>query len=259
MNTVIIIGIVIIVIFIIFRSSKKRSSVPESSQIQTPTLESPQSQRIYQKREIKNFSINGISYRKLNPNESGDFVGYVKCERNTHDKYAVAVYNNKNKQLGYTPKENVRLSESIYAWHAGQVFAWGNVTYVEYDKSWLGVVYIPLGLTEMQLQNLKETFDLLEKIKLIQSNVSITKSDHFELFDDHLKIIDKLKNLGNDIGIDYEFSKKIIPSFSKQLEIDQDWEGLIKLGDYKVLISELSEKFATSTINRIEKAKKNLP
>lgn len=259
MNMIIIIGIVLIIIFIIFRSTKKKNPVPESSQFQTPLKESSQSQRLYQKREIKNYSINGISYRKLNPNESGAFVGYVKCERNTHDKYAVAVYNNKNKQLGYTPKEHIKLSESIYAWHAGQVFAWGNVRYEEYDNSWSGVVYIPIGLTEIQLLKLKETFELLEKRELIQNKENITKLDHFELFDDHLKIKDRLKNLGNDIGINYEFSKKIIPSFSKQLELDQDWVSLKKLGDYQELISELNEKFATSTINRIEKAKKNLP
>jgi hypothetical protein len=253
-TTIIIIGIVLILLFIVVRVGKKKSKNPEKSRNQNLN----QSQNLYQKREIKSFSIVGTFYRKLNPNEAGNFIGYVKCERNQHDKYAVAVFKNPNKHIGYTPKGNVKLSESISAWHSGQVLAWGNLRYEEYDQSWYGSINIPVGLTKTQIEKIKESFDLLKKRELIQTKENISKNEYFDLFDDHLKIKENLADLGNETGIYYEFSKKIIPSFSKQLESEKDWESLIKLENYKELITELNEKFANSTLNRIEKAKKNL-
>jgi hypothetical protein len=255
MNTTIIIGIVLIILFIIVRVGKKKSTTPEKSQKHNFTT----GQNLYQKKDIKNFAIVGTHYRKLNPKEAGNFIGYVKCERNQHDKYAVAVYKDVNKHVGYTPKGNVKLSESIFAWHSGQVLAWGNLSYEEYDQSWYGTVYIPVGLTETQIEKIKESFDLLKKRELIQNKENILTSEYFDLLNDHLKIQENLADFGKDTGIYYEFSKKIIPSFSKQLEDEKDWESLIKLENYKELINELSEKFANSTLNRIEKAKKSLP
>lgn len=251
--SIIIIGIILIILFIIIRAGKKKSTNPEKTQKQN----SAPRQNFYQKREIKNFAIVGTYYRELNPKEAGDFIGYVKCEKNQHDKYAVAVFKDSNKHIGYTPKGNVKLSESISAWHSGQLLAWGNLRYEEYDQSWYGSVYVPVGLTEEQIEKIKESFELLKKRELIQNKENISTSEYFDLLDDHLKIKENLADLGNETGIYYDFSKKIIPSFSKQLENEKDWESLIKLENYKELIGELNEKFANSTLNRIEKAKKN--
>ncbi len=253
-TTIIIIGIVLIVLFIIIRSGKKKSNNSEKPQKQNLN---PQ-QNLYQKKDIKNFAIVGTYYRKLNPKEAGDFVGYVKCERNQHDKYAVAVFKDSNKLIGYTPKGNVKLSESISTWHSGQVLAWGNLRYEEYDQSWYGSVDIPVGLSETQIQQIKESFELLNKREVLQNKENVSTSEYFELLENHLKIKNNLKDLGNDTGIYYEFSKKIIPSLSKQLEREKDWTNLIELDNYKDLINELSEKFANSTFKRIEKAKINI-
>ena len=45
--------------------------------------------------------------------KSGDVI----YEKNSHEKYAVAIYNQNNKLVGYTPKNNKRLSDSLNVWH----------------------------------------------------------------------------------------------------------------------------------------------
>lgn len=256
MSTTIVISVIIsIIIFLIFRLRKNKRVVREKPL----PMDLSQIQNLYQKREIKSFSIVGTYYLKLNLKEEGNFVGYAKCEKNHHDKYAVAVFKDSNKHIGYTPKENVKLSESIYAWHAGKVLAWGNLSYHEIDQSWLGIVYIPVGLSAIQIEKISESFELLNKRERIQNKDNITISEYFQLLDDHLKIKDNLKDLGNNTGIYYEFSKKIIPSLSKKLEAEKDWVNLHRLSNYKEIINELNEKFANTTLTRIEKAKKNLP
>jgi len=45
---------------------------------------------------------------------------------------------------------------------------------------------------------------------------------------------------------------------SKHLEKEKNWEKLIELDKFHDLINSLTDKFKTSTIKRIEKAKENL-
>lgn len=135
----IILGIIIFILFIIGKSITTPSSTKTSNSYSTPkpTIKSnydPEEPLLYKKKGIKSFEMKGMYYRDLNPKlHNGQFIGFAKCEDNSHDMYAVGIYNRDNELLGYTPKGNKRLNSSLQEWNNGKVPAWGSLYYNDYD------------------------------------------------------------------------------------------------------------------------------
>ncbi|MDR1883023.1 MAG: HIRAN domain-containing protein [Prevotella sp.] len=94
----------------------------------------------------KRFSIKGISHYGIKDRDLGYFSGYAKAETNNeYDRYAVAIYRNDGKQLGYAPANYMTLHESIID-KGGRVRAWGTIggtfgsyygdVYIEFDPNY---------------------------------------------------------------------------------------------------------------------------
>ncbi|MBT9189198.1 HIRAN domain-containing protein [Zobellia russellii] len=234
--------------------NKKKNSTEKVNHIRTAG-----DKTLYKKKGIKTFDLKGMFYQNLDfKSHTGEFVGFAKCENNSHDKHAVSIFNQENKLLGYAPKGNRRLNNSLVEWNNGKVLVWGEISYDDYDNKWYGVVYIPVGLTSSQLEKLEKVLNLK-----IENQAQIRKKEkstikYFEILDRHREIAKLLVSLNNPSEINYFFPKNLIPSISSHLEKEKNWEELLELEQHQDLIEALNEKYREKTLNRIELAKKML-
>jgi len=265
MNTfLIIIGFLIVLGYVVgtFQNNKKVESKSNRKKITKQNIKT-ETDLLYKKREIKSFSIKGTHFQKnVNSNDSGPFVGYVTTENNKHDKYAVAIYNNENKKIGFVPKGNYRLNESLKQWHNGKILAWGNLTWDDYHNDWNWydcIVKIPIGLKTEELESIKRIFELRNNNGNILKKENVSSEDYFSYLENYYTINKEIDNLKIPDEFYEHFPKNLIPRISKQLEKEKKWEKLIELEQYSDLINDLSEKFKETTMTRIEKAKQNLP
>lgn len=66
------------------------------------------------KKGFTKFQMVGMYYRGLRKSDMGKFEGYAKTEKhNAHDPFAVAIYNNRGKHLGYLSKGNLSIHKLI--------------------------------------------------------------------------------------------------------------------------------------------------
>ncbi len=265
MTTILIIsGIILFILFIIGKSKTTPSSTTTSTSYSTPkptvkTNYKSEGPLLYKKKGIKSFEMKGMYYRDLNPkSHSGQFTGFAECEDNTHDMYAVGIYNGNNELLGYTPKGNKRLNTSLQEWNNGKVLVWGSLYYNDYEDRWSGLVYIPVGLTSAQLQKVEQILKLFTDNKEQIDKKEKSTEKYFEILERHKEIKKLLSELKNPKEFNYSSPKNLLPSISSYLEKEKKWEKLIMLEQYQDLISELNEKFRETTLKRIEKAKKNI-
>jgi len=213
---------------------------------------------LYKTKGIRDFEIRGTYYRNLPKSESGIFFGYAICEENEHDKYAVAIYKDSGVKIGFTPKNNKRLNDSIKEWHSGKVIAWGTLDYDDFNKKWFGNVSIPIGLSDETIKKIHTFFELRnKKIKILESS-KMDINDYFDLFDNQIILEDICKEIEKLKSFDCYLSKNILPSLSKELEKEKDWNNLLKLENYQLLINQLNPKYINSIKTRIDLAKEKL-
>lgn len=255
---------IIVVAYFINKSKPKKSTsskVKTSSSLKSETAKSTKTVEnlLYKNKGIKIFDLKGMFYQKLNLNtDNREFSGFAKCEDNSHDKYAVGIYNGQNKLLGYTPKGNKRLNLSLKNWHNGKVLVWGYLRFDDYEKKWYGTVNIPVGYSSEELEKL----ELILKLKLENENQIRLKEKetdkYFEILNKHRKIKELSTDLNNPAEINYSFPKNLIPSISSHLEKEKNWDKLIELEKHQDLIDELNEKFKETTLRRKHTAKENV-
>ena len=186
MGAIVIIGIIVIIAIFLFKQfdgSNTSNSNPASnntyqSNNYTPTSsneikESPSSEKRYKTKGVKEFDIKGINMRGLTQGNAGKFYGYVKTENNPHDRYAVAIYNNEGLHLGYTPKGNAALFNTIND-EGGNIEAWGYIKHIEDNRQneryLCGNVFIPVFCNEDEI---KEAVEEFKKCK-VKINVTIS-------------------------------------------------------------------------------------
>ena len=89
----------------------------------------------------KRFTLKGLSYRNIKNRDIGNFSGYVKAEpENIHDKYAVAIYRNDGKHLGYTPANYMTFQAYILE-NGGTSPAYGSI-YKDDEGYYHGEVFV---------------------------------------------------------------------------------------------------------------------
>ena len=243
------ISLIVLVIVVVLRIwiSRITNTPLESTHHNTEEL------LLYKHAEIRNFEIRGLSHVKVKLKE-GEFRGYVKCEQNKHDKYAVGVYLETGQRIGFTPKANKRLSDSISTWHSGETTAWGTLSYDDYTGYWNGKVYIPVGLDEITMMLIDKGFRINEQFKGIVSNEPDAKEmlKALELRRQTQQIVAEVNAPNYNFHQDYKY---LIPKISKSLEAQQDWQGLLELSEFSDYIDTIGEKYRNTTYRRIEKAK----
>lgn len=264
------IAIVVVIIVIAYfigknRSKKKSSEIRKNDPVKKTEVQKPKQDKIvtekvlYKTKGIKSFDLKGMFYQKLNPKiHSGSFIGLAKCNKNSHDKYAVEIYNNENVLLGYTPKGNIRLNNSLKEWNNGKVIVWGGLGFDNFENKWLGTVHVPVGFTTVQLEKVQRVLNLMNENQLDIKSKEKSTDKYSEILKRHTEIKTLLNELNNPVEFYYSFPKNLIPSISSHLEKEKNWSKLIELEKHQDLISELNEKFKAKTLMRIEKAKENI-
>ncbi|EDM44633.1 hypothetical protein SCB49_13715 [unidentified eubacterium SCB49] len=256
--------IIIVVAYFIGKNKSTQSTTPKKKLNPSPKIVAKKSVNkeenlLYKQKGIKTFEVKGMFYQKLNPEtDDGVFVGIAKCKNNSHDKYAVGIYNKQNKLLGYTPKGNKRLNFSLREWHSGTLTVWGHLRHDDYNDKWYGTVYLPIGYTLEQIEKLELVLKLkLENENQIRLKEKVTEK-YFEILSKHRKISSLLADLKNPEELYYSFPRNLIPTISSHLEKEKNWEKLIELEKHQDLINDLSAKFKETTLRRISIAKENV-
>lgn len=244
--------------FVLFRPFRKESRTSKSAGVSNSGTSSfagasdPDS--VYKAAGIKRLELKDVP-GDVSPSTINDlFTGEAVVGPGEHDKYNVDIFDEQGVFLGRIVK-NRRLSHSLSAWHGGRRFVFGRIVNGG-DGPRHGTVFVPAGFEEKQIEWLKNVFEKLRKRHDILSTPVVSSQEYLEILDDHKYISSVLFDLGIFDEIDISLSKKIIPALSRQLEGEQDWDGLVKLEQHSDLIDELSERFAGTTYRRISKAKK---
>jgi len=255
--TTIVIIIVIVLTISYFIGKIKRVNSSDSTKKSVKNKPNPDN-LLYKAKGIKIFEIKGMYYRDLKPEtHAKSFVGYALCENNSHDKNAVGIYNERGELLGYTPKGNKRLHNSLQEWHDGQILAWGDLSFNNYNDKWDGIVNIPIGISENQIETIKQFLELKNRNLELVNRKEKNTDKYFEILHNHSKIKGLQSKLDNPEVFYYSLPINIMSSISSHLEKKKDWNSLLELENYPDLIEVLNDKFKAATIKRIEKGKKN--
>ncbi len=261
------VSIVLIVLAIIYFFNKSKSSISPkhrpilipTSKLKTKKLFETEENLLYKIIGIKSFDMKGMFYQDLNPKtDDGAFSGFANCEINSHDKYAVGIYNDEKKLLGYIPKGNKRLNLSLKEWHNGKTITWGQIRFDNFNKRWHGIVYIPVGYTSYQLEKLERVLKLKRENENQMKLKEKETEKYFEILIKHREISELLLELNNPEKLYYSFPKNLISSISSQLEKEKKWSQLIELEKHQDLINELSFNYKAKTLKRISIAKVNI-
>ncbi|WP_025006638.1 hypothetical protein [Marinilabilia salmonicolor] len=238
-------------------SEKKESTSQPGSDHSPKTSTTPEAtgKELYKTTGIKKAEVKQLT--KNAPFIIPGIITGTACVRpDEHDKYNVDILDPNGNNIGHIEK-NRRLCNSLEAWHQGSVFTFVKVTESGEIETSSGTAFIPAGLPREETKKLKEVFDKLAKRNKILSEENISSKDYLEILKDHKQISKTLVALNIDDLINIALSKRLIPALSRQMEDQQDWQGLLKLEKHSDLIDELSERFAGTTYRRISKAKKN--
>ncbi|PWE00527.1 hypothetical protein [Marinilabilia rubra] len=241
--------------FAFFRLRNRAEKTPffEKSPKRSPAKPNIPASTLYKTKGIKKVEIKAYHDIKL----SGFFRGEAKVRPDEHDKYNVDIFVNDNDLIGHIEK-NRRLSNSITVWHNGAVFAFGLIpTSGDVDNSQQKTfAFIPVGLSDNATEEILTALRKLEDREKILEKEEIASNDYLQILNDHQLVSEVFKKYDLLNEFDISLSKKLIPALSKQLEEEEDWEGLLKLEKHASLIDELSERFAGATYRRISKARK---
>ena len=235
----------------------KNISTPKALKKASPII--PYEENLYKKKDVRRFDIVGTYYLKLPPSKySHGFMGYVVCQENNYDKYAVGIYNQEGEHLGYVPKGNAILHDSIKEWNDGRLLAWGYLRYDDFERKWYGEVYIPVKYSLEEIAKFEALLTLRNQNSEQLENKVSTTEEYFQILERHKMIQKYLQELNNPNEFNYYFPRDFIPTVSKHLEKKKEWEKLVELEAYDDLITDLHEQYRISTVRRIELAKSKL-
>lgn len=96
------------------------------------------------------FPIKGINYRKLDQRlRPGFFHGCIRREPdNSHDPYAVAIYNKEGIHMGYLPAGNVDMCNRLDGQEGGCLEVYGYAQRNIYGPYWFGKVFVLYDIPE---------------------------------------------------------------------------------------------------------------
>lgn len=266
MLIVIIIIVIISIVILVGRSygtenNKSGSTIIKPNVLPTKKKLEPLTSEnlLYKDKVLRTFEIKGLNYSTLHKSLDGEFIGFANCANNSHDQYAVEIITFDGVKLGYVPKGNKRLNESLKVWHNKKLFAWGNLRYDEYVNKWFGIVHIPAGYDEIEIEKIKAFYLLkLENKKLLNDleNSKISNEHFFKILNNHKEITIILNTIINKNDLEYSLPYQSIQKFSKKMENEKDWKNLILLKEYEDLLAEFCGEKPNSVTKRIDKAGK---
>lgn len=226
--------------------------VQKSPPVESSKKKSNSETSTYKAQKLRQFDIVGAYYQNVDKSDCGYFVGKAVCDYNEHDTYAVAIYN-ETKQIGFTPKNNKRLNESIYSFHSGKIICWGRLSYSNYMNSYTGTVYIPVGMPYHELDFLNKLISIKREITVLdKTNVSdiIEYMKKFEQANELISKIDPkwIYGLERLYPPTWEMIRIVLKSFEEK----EQWGKIIELKKFCDDIGNKQQK--KIILNKIDKA-----
>lgn len=184
---------------------------------------------IFSNKQIIECKLAGASHQNLNRHDRKTSFGVAKLEPNNPvDKYAISVYNDKNKKVGYFPKGNLKLYKTIKTKYEGQLDLIVSIDYQSEGDNWwfVGNIIAPILYFE---EEQKTVLEILMTYTTKGYRFSRKKQTTEEAWES-LKIWEGLKEKAEQIN--FNISKYPEPDVSWIFKLSTD---LLKMEDYKRL------------------------
>ncbi len=157
--------IVPIVILVFIYSSVRRYKYEKGIHAETEAFEYDTEEVVYYTSVIK-----GVYHRNLKMKDVGISLGEARCERNDHDRYAIAIYDAKDVLLGYMPRNNKWLFLYINKKYEGKIPVRVNITHRTGNNSFHGNVKIMINMDLSGLTDIKQWSSLSRKCIKLSKN-----------------------------------------------------------------------------------------
>ncbi len=261
--------IIIGLIFIVFRFSNSHRGNRKNVDFQIDRIpdrisieKNKKPQRfIVVNKKVKKERIVGTFY-SLQDNDSyaGPFEGYAFCEDSPFDNYAVAIYNSNNDRLGYIPRDNRWIHNSIEHYHKGKVYCWGYLEHVINGTKpfWYGEVFISVGLSISEIEILNSFYDIFKESFLLSKKIKKDSADYESLIENYLttqKIISSSKSFEN---IEIDFKNRYVLSYVVSLAKERNLQKINSLERYRLLIAKLTPLQQISIKNKVDHVNQNI-
>lgn len=184
----------------------------------------------------------------------GFFGGYVNNEEYSNETVQ-AVYTVEDQLLGYINKKKKQLCENLQLLYDEPVTCWGEITWDEFEKRFTAKVYIPILYSEPEMNKFRKMVVLKQELLSIH-----TAPEDPAVF----KYLEKAENyyyLQQSViappSLDYRFDPQLLLCVGSRLHEQEQWDKLVKLKKYPILISRLDQEQKKDILSHIKKAEKN--
>lgn len=119
------------------------------------------------------YQMVGMYYRKLNKADMGKFEGYAKADKyNAHDPFAVSIFNNMGKHVGYLPAGNKYIYKLLLE-NNQSLPVYGYISCDKYGNNYIGEVAIKTN-TALNTDNLfyDQSITIIGKFNITQKELA---------------------------------------------------------------------------------------
>lgn len=210
---------------------------------------------LYKNKCIKKFRIT-LAEDLTTKVESGFFSGYVTNEEYSNE-IVQAVYTNTDQLLGYlNNKKKKKLCENIQTLYNDPLVCWGEIKWNDAEKRFCVKGFVPVLYSEPEINRFKKMVRLKEELLHLEAGSEISNTQTY---------LEKIENFyylqQSEItpsSLDHPLKAEILPKISKDLYDRQEWEALVKLRKYPILISRIDQPEKKEVLSRIKKGEKKM-
>jgi len=235
--------------------------VKNSKQYKSNHLVRKNNSRTIVKKTIKKYKLAGVTHQKLNSSDRKTCIGKVIIEpNNQYDRYAIAVYNDNGKQVGYMPRGATQLFETLSQIHNGEVSALVDIFYERNGENWWysGEVQVPLlYFEEEQNKLLKILFFFYTKTFYLERKKH-KKDDAFNLLLEWQNIVEVAESINFSLASYPKPDSSWIFKLSTDFLNSNDYKKLAYLKNFNSLFDNLKPITKKNLLNRISKASEEL-
>ncbi|HET8753065.1 MAG TPA: hypothetical protein VFM59_01810 [Salinimicrobium sp.] len=208
---------------------------------------------IYKNKLIKKFRFNLVS--ELTPKvEAGFFGGYIVTEEYANEAVQ-AVYTQEEQLLGYISKKDEQLCQNLEQLYKEPVICWGNISWNDIDKTYQVKAHVPILYNENEIHRFSKLVSLKNEL------IRLEKSSEYEVFAflekaEQFYYLQQSEIVPN--SLDHSIDPEILPLLSQKLLEENQWEKLLELKRFPILISRLEPEKKKEVKSAIKLAKKQL-
>lgn len=236
-------------------SAAAADNTDSGNSIISPEGSSENLSNLYKNKCIKKFSIT-LAEDLTTKVEPGFFGGYVSNEDYSNETVQ-AVYTRTDQLLGYiNNKKKKKLCENIEILYNEPLVCWGEIKWDDYEKRFCVKGFIPILYSEPEINRFKKMVRLKEELLQIEAAPEAAEDNRY---------LEKIENFYylqqsevTPSSLDHPVQPDILPKVSKDLYEKEDWEKLVKLKKYPILISRMDQPEKKEVLSRIRKGEKKI-